>query len=497
MPDYGVGSWPARRARIDGASVAFRQGDRTLTYASLAARVQRLAAAFAARGIARGDRVAYLGANDIATFEVFFAAGRVGAIFAPFNWRLAPPEIAYLVSDSQPALIIYAAEFAAVVTDLPVPSIELGAAFEALCAQSTGDPVRTEVSLDDDAVILYTSGTTSRPKGAVLTHANITFNMMNQLAHADVLSSDTAMCMCPLFHATGLGQVSLPTLFKGGTVVVIPKFEPDVVLRTIADLGIASFSAVPTMLQMLADHPDFEQTDLSSVRYAIYGGSPVLERVAVAWQQRAVTILQGYGMTEAAPGVTLATVGGAARRPVSIGVPHFFTDFTFDPAREDAEPGTSGELLVRGPNVFRGYWDRPDATDDAFVDGWYRSGDVVRVDEDGWAYVIDRVKDLIISGGENVYPSEVETSIAALPGILDCTLIAVPDERWGEVGAAFVIPAEPGQWSEASLRAALAGRIAAFKIPQYVHFVADLPRTATGKVRKRDLRGRHDPAEKP
>jgi fatty-acyl-CoA synthase len=464
VPDYGLGSWPARRARINPTGVALRQADRVVTYTELAATVGQLAAGLAARGVGRGDRVAYLGPNDIDMFVVFFATTRLGAIFAPFNTRLAAPEIAYLVADAAPTVFF----------DRTADTDE----YAAVLASGDGLPAPdADVALADDAVILYTSGTTGRPKGAVLTHANMTFNTMNQLAHADVLSSDTALCMCPLFHATGLGQVSLPTLFKGGTVVVVPRFDAGQVLELTGRLRIASFAAVPTMLQMLCDHPDFAATDLSSLRYAIYGGSMVAERVAVAWQRRGVDILQGYGMTEAAPGVYLAPADGAGERPVSVGVPHFFTDVMLEPG---------GELLVRGLNVFRGYWRRPADTDAAFTDGWYRSGDVLRVDDDGWAYVVDRVTDLIISGGENIYPSEVEAAISALPGIVDCALIGVPDERWGEVGAAFVIAADPG-WTAESLRAALAGRIADFKIPKYVRFVDDLPRTATGKVRKRRL----------
>jgi acyl-CoA synthetase (AMP-forming)/AMP-acid ligase II len=346
--------------------------------------------------------------------------------------------------------------------------------------------VRSEVALSDDAVILYTSGTTGQPKGAVLTHANLTFNTMNQLAHVDVLSTDTALCMCPLFHATGLGQVSLPTFFKGGTVVIVPKFDAGVVLSAIADLQIASCSAVPTMLQMLCDHDEFVNTDLSSLRFAVYGGSMVAERVALAWQSRGVHILQGYGMTEASPGVYLATPDGAMERPVSIGLPHFFTDVELAPvAGQDPSDG-SGELLVRGPNVFRGYWNRPADTDAAFDDGWFRSGDVVQVGEDGWSYVVDRIKDMIISGGENIYPAEVEGSINALPGIVDSAVIAISDAQWGEVGLAFVISTTA--WTEASLRAALAAHLAAFKIPKQVRFVDELPRTATGKVRKQELR---------
>jgi fatty-acyl-CoA synthase len=354
-----------------------------------------------------------------------------------------------------------------------------------------------DVALEDDAVILYTSGTTGRAKGAVLTHANVTFNVMNQLAHADVLGSDTAMCIAPMFHATGLGQVSLPTLFKGGCVVVIERFDARTVLATIHDQQVASFGAVPTMLQMLCDHPDFAATDLSSLRYVIYGGSMVAERVARAWQDRGVVLLQGYGMTEAAPGVYLATAAGSPERPVSVGVPHFFTDVLIaDPAGAGSQ---RGELLVRGLNVFRGYWQRPVETDAAFTDGWFQSGDVIRLDDDGWAYVVDRVKDMIISGGENVYPAEVEARLNELDGVVDSAVIAIPDERWGEVGLAYVVTTAPSVWSEATIREALRDRLAGFKIPAYVRFIDDLPKTAIGKTRKQVLRATanegtiHDP----
>ena len=493
-----MGSWPARRARINGAGIALRQDRRSLTYATLADRVERLAGAFARLGVGHGDRVAYIGANDIATFEVFFACGRLGALFVPFNIRLAASEIAFLIEDSEPVVLIHAPEMAAVMAQIDpsalgvrcvVPLDGTGEGSYSALVGGALQTVHSDVALSDDAVILYTSGTTGRPKGAVLSHANITFNTMNQLAHADVLSSDVALCMCPLFHATGLGQVSLPTLFKGGTVVVLPKFDAGTVLSIIERLGIASFSAVPTMLQMLCDHSEFAATDLDSLRYAIYGGSMVAERVAVAWQQRGVEILQGYGMTEASPGVYLAVGSGAAVRPVSIGVPHFFTDVAIGADAGPPMPGAFGELTVRGLNVIRGYWNRPVETEEAFDDGWFRSGDVLRVDDDGWAYVVDRVTDLIISGGENVYPAEVEAAINALPGVTDCAVIAVGDEQWGEVGLAFVV-ADSGSWTADSMRGALQATLAAFKIPRYVRFVADLPRTATGKVRKQELRAR-------
>ena len=499
MPDYGVGSWPHRRARISPERIALRQDGRELTYQRLADEVDALARSLAARGIGRGDRIGYLGRNDIAEFEVLFAAGRLGAIFVPLNTRLTPAEVDRLLDDARPAVLCYGPEHTELAGQLsqpppliPVTGDRPGSLAALIQAGQNLPPSAAEVDLADDAVILYTSGTTGTPKGAVLSHANLTFNTMNQLAHTDVLGTDTALCMAPLFHATGLGQVSLPTLFKGGTVVIATKFDPAAILATITGQRITSFSAVPTMLQMLCDHPDFTITDLSSLRYVIYGGSAVAEHVAVAWHNRGVPILQGYGMTEASPGVYLAVTAGAASRPVSIGFPHFFTDVQLAAPEGEEEAAAAdlrqGELLIRGLNVSRGYWNRPAETAAAFRGGWFRSGDVLRIANDGWAYVVDRIKDIVISGGENIYPAEVEARITALPGVTECALIGLPDPRWGEVGVAFVVTSGGHGWTESALRDALRAELAPFKIPKYVRFVDQLPRTVTGKVRKQDLR---------
>jgi fatty-acyl-CoA synthase len=485
VTDLGLGSWPARRARINPDGVAFRQGERSWTYRQLADRVDAVAADLAGRGVGPGDRVAYLGPNDIATFETFFAAGRLGAVFVPLNTRLTAAEVGPLLADCAPAVLVYGPELADLVTAIGFPA---AVPLAELAATATPPVGAATVRFDDPALLLYTSGTTGRAKGAVLTHANLTWNTMNQLAHVDILSTDVALCTAPLFHVTGLGQVSLPTLFKGGTVVVAPRFDPGWMLAAIPRLRINAFSAVPTMLQLLCDHPDWPAADLSSLRYVIYGGSTVPERVARTWLDRGVPVLQGYGMTEAAPGVFLSTPDGAAGRPVSAGVPHFFTDVELlDPAGRRQPPPGTGELLVAGPNVFAGYWRQPAGT--GFTDdGWFRSGDVVRIGADGWAYIVDRVKDMIISGGENIYPAEVEAVINELPGVLDCAVVAVPDERWGEVGLAFVSPRAGAELDEAQVRAYLADRLARFKIPKHVRFVDELPRTATGKVRRAELR---------
>jgi fatty-acyl-CoA synthase len=499
MNGPGIGSWPARRARMNPGSVALATDDEEVTYAQLATLVEHTAQRLRDLGVSPGARVAYLGPNSIDTFVCFFATARIGGIFVSLNTRLAAPEIGYLLADSGSQVLVHGPECADLATAADpasrgvhhvVPTAELRPSTIPVGAvPSVAD--HDLVDLDDPALILYTSGTTGRPKGAVLTHGNITWNTVNQLAHIDVLGSDVALCAAPLFHVTGLGQVSMPTLIKGGTLVVVPKFDAGGFLALIASRRATSFAAVPTMLQMLCEHPDWEAADLSSLRLVVYGGSPIAEKVAQAWLSRGVTLQQGYGMTEAAPGVFMALPEGAVSRPVSAGVPHFFTDVELETSESARLSGAGqGELLVRGPHVFSGYWNLPEETAEVLSEGWYRSGDVVRIDDDGWAYVVDRVKDLIISGGENIYPAEVESVITQLDEVSDAAVVAVPDDTWGEVGCAFVVTRPGSDLDEVALRDHLVLRLARYKIPRYLELCDDLPRNATGKVVRTALRDR-------
>jgi fatty-acyl-CoA synthase len=502
-PNTGLGSWPRRRARISPTRPALVQDEHVLTSAGLADRVALLAGALRGLGVRPGDRVAYLGVNDVAVFETFFATGLLGAIFVPLNTRLAGPGVRHLLADSGASVLVHSPDTDTLLAAAgPLPDglrhvLALrpdtcpagGRDYEAeiAAAQPADEAV---VGLDDVCVLLYTSGTTGTPKGAALTHGNLTWNTVNQLAHVDFASTDRALCTAPLFHCTGLCQITLPTLFKGGSVEPVPRFDPGALLARIGRARATSFAAVPTMLQRMCDHPSWPDADLSSLRCVNYGGSPVAERVARAWLDRGVVVLQGYGMTEASPGVCMAVPEGAAAHPVSVGVPHFFTDVASlrggVPSEVDDEPA---EVLVRGPHVFAGYWGRPEESAAAFTDGWFRTGDVLRTAPDGWAVVVDRVADVFISGGENVHPAEVEAVLSRLDGVADCAVVGVPDERWGETGFAWVVPREGARLDEAALRAELATRLAGYQVPRRVVFVEELPRNATGKIRRAELRG--------
>ncbi|MET7298886.1 long-chain fatty acid--CoA ligase [Embleya sp. NPDC005575] len=542
--NFGLGTWPARRARISPERTALVEGGHALTYAALADRTARLAGHLAERGVRPGDRVAYLGVNAASTFETFFATWLLGAIAVPLNFRLSGAEIRYMLADSGTAVLVHSPDADALLAAAaPLPDTlrtliaagPAGAADPARPADSApaahpstpdrdrptdsgadgrsaapgaagpADPPDLAAAIaagpaldappavdpDDPAVLLYTSGTTGRPKAAVLSHANLTWNTINQLAHIDIGQDERALCISPLFHATGLGQVTLPTFFKGGSVEPVARFDAGAILDRIEQARITSFSAVPTMLRMMCEHPRWAHVDLGSLTSVVYGGSPVQERVARAWLDRGVRLQQGYGMTEASPGVYMAPASGAADRPVSVGVPHFFTDVAMLRAGRPADvTAAPGELLVRGPHVFSGYWNRPADSADSFVDGWFRTGDLLSVGPDGWASVTDRVKDLIISGGENVYPAEVEAVLLRLDAVATAAVVGVPDARWGEVGAAYIQTREGFTLDESGVRAHLEAHLARYKIPKYVVFVTALPANATGKIRRVELRVR-------
>ncbi|WP_399934276.1 long-chain fatty acid--CoA ligase [Streptomyces kanamyceticus] len=500
MRNEGLGSWPARRARKTPHRTALTHEGQALTYAGLHSRTLRLAHALRARGVRRGDRVAHLGPNHPAFLETFFATGALGAVFVPLNTRLSGPEIAYQLADAGACTLVHSPAHTALVAGLrqagQAPSlgcvIEVGAEYEELLDGSTEEPLDEAVAADDVCLLMYTSGTTGRPKGAMLTHANLTWNAVNVLVDADLTADAVALVCAPLFHAAALGMLALPVFLKGGTCVLVESFDPAQTLDLVEEHGVSVTFGVPTMYERLAREPRWDAADLSSLRILMCGGAPVPTPLIEAYARRGLAFQQGYGMTEASPGALYLDAEHAARKAGTAGVPHFFTDVRV--VRPDLSPaavGETGEVLVRGPHVMAGYWQLPNETAAAFADGWFRTGDAARVDADGFVTIADRLKDMIISGGENVYPAEVESALLAHPDVLECAVIGVPDARWGEVPRAVAVLREGATATPEEVLGSLAGRLAKYKIPASLVCVRELPRTASGKLHKPSLRREH------
>ncbi len=500
MRNQGLGSWLVRRLEKSGPRTAVVHGERTLTYRELHDRSRRLATALSGQGVGPGDRVAFLGENSPAFLETMFAAGALGAVLVPLNTRLAVPEIRYQLEDAGVSALIHDAALTGLagpaareLTDVTrwVVGEEGAEGITALETVIAGAEPWTEdvpVELDDLAVILYTSGTTGRPKGACLTHGNFTWNCVNVLVDYDVAADDVSLMISPMFHVASLGMGVLPTLLKGATLVLESKFVPGRVLELIERHRVTWLSGVPTTYQLLCEHPDWDSTDLSSLRKLTCGGSAVPMRVLEAYEDRGLAFTASYGMTETSPGATNLPAAKSREKAGSSGLPHFFSDVRIvDAAGEPVGPGEAGEILLSGPNVIREYWNRPDAAD-SFDGEWFHSGDLGYLDEDGYLFVADRIKDMIISGGENIYPAEVEAAILELPEVAAVAVIGVPDEKWGEVPHAVVVPREGREVTARTIEEHLAGRLARYKVPKTLSVVDEMPRTASGKIRKNVLR---------
>ncbi len=466
---------------------------REWTYEQLHRRSTRTAHALAKLGVGNGDRVAYLGPNHANLLETLFGAGMLGAIFIPLNARLAPAELAYILGDSGASVLVHSpahAETAEALGKVVSKTVDFDT-YEELLADASEDPIDEPVDQEDIAVIMYTSGTTGHPKGAALSHANVHWNSFNLLIDVDLAGDEVTLVNAPMFHVAALNQTVLPTLLKGGTVVLMPAFNPVRTLELIKERRATYLFGVPAMFQAIAATPGWAEADLSSVRTLICGGAPVPEQVITTYQARGLTFLQGYGLTESAPSGLFLRAKESTRKVGSAGTPCFFTDVkVVGPDGDELPPGEPGEVLIHGPNVMPGYWEKPAETAKALSeDGWLRTGDVAVTDEEGFLYIRDRIKDLIISGGENVYPAEVEDAIHKHPAVADCAVIGVKNERWGEVGRAVVVVRDGEQLEPAELTEFLAGRIAKYKVPASVVFAdSPLPRTASGKLLKTSLR---------
>jgi fatty-acyl-CoA synthase len=470
-----------------------------------------MAAFFRSLGIGRGDRVAVLAHNGVEFFDIQFACARTGSICVLLNWRLTVPELEYILNDSSPALLVHDSAFTDAAKDLQ----QLCGIGTLLCIDSSGaaNPYedvlttfdgesggREELTHDDVISIMYTSGTTGHPKGAMITHGMNFWNAVNLGIPAGIGLDTVHLNILPLFHTGGLNCYSNPVLHAGGTVVILKMFDAGETLRVIGDPkhAITHFFAVPAPYQFMMQHPDFADTDLSRLRCAGVGGAPCALTIMQAWAERGLLLVQGFGMTETSPACIFLDPGEALRKIGSTGKVLLHTEMRIvNEDGEDCEPDEIGELWVAGPNITPGYWNRPDATAAAFEGRWLKTGDAARADDEGFVYIVDRWKDMYISGGENVYPAEIENVLYQLPAVAEAAIIGVPNDKWGEVGLA-VLALKPGATIDrATVVEHCVTRLAKFKIPNDIAIVDALPRNATGKVLKRELRTQFVAADAP
>lgn len=500
-----IGDWISKRARLYPERPFLKEEDgREFDNMAFDRRVNRMAHALGNLGLSRGDRVAVLMTNSSEFLEIFFACAKTGVIMVPLNFRLAPPELIYIIRDSAPGALIYSSDFAPKIEAIKAAGLPLNSYIRHGGANLPGDPAlpelsaafpedepipEQEVSLNDPLFIMYTSGTTGDPKGAMLSHGNILFGAIHSLVGYGMDKTFRSLVVAPLFHVGALAASATPVIYAGGSLVLKSFYNASEVIKLIIREKINYMFAVPVMFQMMARSDEWDAADFSHVRYFISGGAPIPVEVIRKYQdEKGVGFVQGYALTETLR-LTSLDLEDSIAKAGSVGKEVFHIDLRIvDSNGRDVAPGEPGEILVRGPNVFLGYWNRPAETARAMEGGWFHTSDMARRDEDGFVHIIGRKQELIISSGENIYPAEVERVIQAVPQVKEAAAVGMPDpEKRGEVVAAFVTLKDGQAMTEEELIGALQGRIAPFKIPKRVFFLDDFPRNITGKILKKEL----------
>ena len=488
---------PAQTAIVDVAS-----GQR-LTYREMDRRAATCARAWLySLGLRRGDRLGILSGNRLEFLDAFFAAAKSGVILVPLGTRLTAAELAVIAADCRLSALVFSGEHAETVRELR-SLVDLGRVVALDDSENPGDLSWSDLNgsvgeanfvpavcdPEDPYCLLYTSGTTGRPKGVITPHRMVAWNAYNTVACWQLSETDVSPIFTPLYHAGGLGAFLMPILLAGGTIILHRDFDPSEVWRVISEERCTVVLGVPTIWKMLADAPEFETADLSHVRWFISGGAPMPRHVVGVYRERGVVMRQGYGLTEVGVNCFAMSDEEAWTRAGSIGRPLMFTEArVVDEGGQELPPGEVGELCFRGPHVSAGYWRNPDATAVAHrADGWFHTGDMARRDADDFFYIAGRAKDMFISGGVNVYPAEIENSLLQHPSLADAAVVGVPHGTWGEVGVAFVVVAADEAVTGDALSEFLGGRLARYKIPKEFRVVDVLPRTPYGKVVKGEL----------
>lgn len=475
------------------------------TYAQMDDRANRLANWLRRTvGVRKGDRVGILARDGVEYLDLYFACGKTGAIMTCFNWRLHPRELLQLMQDTTPRALVFSEDFADTVAEVmpeaPFVSHLLHIEGDSMCdsrhfedalAMSTAEPVVDETVTEEDIIcLLFTGGTTGLPKAAQISHRQVAWNAMNTVIH-DIRHGDVTVNVFPLFHAGGLFAYTMPMMILGGTVILTRQFDPAQVLDLIQQYRATFFGGVPTMYQMLTTAPTWDSADLSSLRFCTSGGAPLPVALVEKFRdEKHVQFKQGFGMTEFGPGLFALAPEDAIHKAGSIGRPNFFVDARIvDENNQPLGPGEVGELVLKGPSRASGYFNNPEASAAVMdADGWFHTGDMAKHDDQWYFYIVDRKKDMFISGGENIYPTEIEQVLYRHPAVHMCAVIGVPDARWGEVGKACVVLKPGHSVTEAELIEHMQTNLARFKVPRSVMFMETLPISAAGKILKRELR---------
>lgn len=515
--------WPAFHADRAPERLAFMDEatGRRITYGNLQDRCSRLAAFMRDQwAIQRGDRVAILGKNSTEYFEFQFACWKLGAMMLPLNWRLTNPELLFILNDCTPAALVYDNEFApripellagakvqfSVRIDFPgtAPGDDATSFEEAIARTNQYAVMPPDLWHDDPAIIMYTAGTTGHPKGALITHQMMLYNAVNISTPTGLNCDSVQYSVLPTFHIGGLNLYVNPLIHCGGAAIISREYDPGRALQALSnpELRVTHFFGVPASYLFMAQHADFDGTDLSGVKSWGCGGAPMPVALLQTYARRGIIVQLGFGMTETSPTVFLIDKRRSLEKPDSVGKPMQHTRVrVVDEHFKDAAPGEIGEVVISGPNVTPGYWNRPQANEESFTideygQRWIHSGDAGKVDEEGCIYIVDRYKDMYISGGENVYPAEVEQVIFQLPEVADVAVIGVPHERWGESGMAIVVLRSGTELSSDAILAHCRGHLAKYKVPQQIAYTSEIPRNAAGKVLKRVLREQYSPEVK-
>jgi fatty-acyl-CoA synthase len=475
--------WPGRTAVVDT--------DRNLryTYDDIRRRAYATAGWLCERGIREGDRIAVLSHNGIQLLDLLFACARLGAILVPWNWRSSPRELRDLVDDTEPNMLFVSAEFEELArTIAPQLTTIVVDGWSDLLACGAAPPNRP-ARMSDPWLILYTGGTTGTPKGAVLTRGSITWNSINTTVSWGLGWQDLGPVFTPSFHTGFWNVFTLPLLFVGGCVLIPERFDAAGALHVLVRERPSVCFMVPTMFQLVSEQPDFAEADLSSLRWAISGGAPLPRPVYERWRAKVPVFKQGYGLTEVGPNNFATPDDAAATKPGTVGRLTYFAGARIvDQDGKDVPEGLPGELLLAGPHMCAGYWRRPEATADAIRDGWFHTGDVARRDEEGYYYIVDRKKDMLITGGENVFPSEVETVLFSHAAIRECAVVGVPDAVWGEAVTAVVAFKKGKSASTDELLAYARQNLARYKVPKTFVVVPALPTTGANKISRAESR---------